>query len=164
MLARQSALRGYWQTLGLTISYRSFMLVFVFDLHVLWENSRLQKPWKLLQKPFETPTKTIKSMQFPKKLGHIGFWLCFILVMPQNWKSWAFCFLFFWGGHSSHGHDGKFKDCVRITMPMGLHDLFCGHLKRLFPVTQLNAGLIKFTTSFWRDQNIFELASRKVEH
>ena len=70
----------------------------MFDLHVLWENSRLQKPWKLLQKPFETPTKTIKSMQFPKKLGHIGFWLCFILVMPQNWKSWAFCFLFFFGG------------------------------------------------------------------
>ena len=58
-------------------------------------------PTKALTTPSETLRNAYKNHQkhaISKKLGHIGFWLCFILVMPQNWKSWAFCFLFFGGG------------------------------------------------------------------
>ena len=100
-----------------------------------------------------------------KKLGHIGLWLFHTSNAPKLEKLSVLFSFFGGGGHSSHGHDGKFKDCssVRITMPMGVHDLFCGHLNRLFPWPNFMQG-IKFTTSFWRDQNVFELASRKVEH
>ena len=121
MLAGQSALKCHQQTLWLTIS--QIMFIFVCDVHVLCESSRLQKPSKLPQKAskrLQKPSNAYKSQklghfvfpcfrQYAKKMEILSLLLLFCRVLTE---------LCFW---KKHGHDCKFEHCACVcTSPCGL--------------------------------------------